>query len=110
MQKTSEEKAKDQWNTFFDYMMGMQDTFAESLPDELPTLPGFPALGVSPKEIAKQMNELQKMAKDHAVEQTESAVEFSRKGQKKVREMVKKVKESVKEEKAEAEDEAPAEK
>ena len=102
MQKTSMDNTKDQWNKFFEYMMDMQDTFAESLPDEVPTLPGFPQLpGISPKEFMKQVKEFQKMANDHIVEQADSVVDFSRKGQKKVREVVNKAIDNVKEEKEE---------
>ena len=114
MQKTSMDNTKDQWNKFFEYMMDMQDTFAESLPDEVPTLPGLPQLpAVSPKEFMKQVKEFQEMVNKYFVEQADSAVEFSRKGQKKVREVVNKAIDNVKEEKeepAKAEAEAPSDK
>jgi len=94
--------------------MDMQDTFAETLPDEVPTLPGFPQLpGISPKEFMKQVKEFQEMANAHIVEQADSVVDFTRKGQKKVRDAVNKAIDNAKEEKeapAKAEAEAPAEK
>ena len=92
MQQTTMDNAKDQWNKFFEYMMDMQDSFAENLPDEVPTLPGLPQMpGISPKEFMKQAKEFQEMANKQFVEQADSVAEFSRKGQKKALEVVKKM-------------------
>ena len=118
-QKTLISGTKDQWNRFYEHMMDMQDTFTESLPEELPTLPGFPQLsGISPKGIMKQLKGFQEMVNDYCVKQADAAADFSIKGQEKVCDAVNAAVESVKKETkpakqaeaAPAEQEAPAEK
>ena len=108
MQKSSIENSKDQWNQVYDYMMSMQDTFTESLPDELPALPGI--LGqlpvVSPKEFMKDLKEFQEMAKEYFVKQADSIVDVSIKSQEKVCDKVCKAIDNAKKEK----DEQPAKK
>jgi len=88
----------------------MQDTFADNLPDEVPTLPGLPQMPViSPKEFMKQTKEFQEMANKQFVEQADSVAEFSRKSQKKAREVVDKAIDNAKEEKEEKEEPAKEE-
>jgi len=120
-QKTSISGTKDQWNRFFEHMMDMQDTFTESLPEELPTLPGFPKMsGISPKGIMKQLKGFQEMVNDYCVKQADAAADFSIKGQEKVCDAVNAAVDSLKKEKepaaapveqaVPAESEAPAKK
>jgi len=117
-QRTSISGTKDQWNRFFEHMMDMQDTFTESLPEELPTLPGFPQMpAISPKGIMKQLKGFQEMVNDYCVKQADAAADFSIKGQEKVCDAVNAAVASVKKEKkpevkaqeAPVETEAPAE-
>ena len=118
VQKTSLNGTRDQWNQFFEHMMDMQDTFAESLPDELPSLPGFPQMpAISPKDFMKRAKEFQEMTNAHFVEQADSVKDFYLKGQEKACDMAcaamdnaKAKKEAEKEEPAQDEGgEAPAE-
>ena len=105
MQKSAMDSYKEQWNQFFEYMMDMEDTFAESLPDEVPSLPGFPVgqwPAISPKEFMKQVKEFQEMANKHFIEQADSAADFSVKGKEKLCDIVNKALDSVKEEKKDA--------
>ena len=97
MQRSSMDGAKDQWNQFFDHMMDMQETFVAAMPDEIPTLPGFPFMppfSLSPKDLMNRLMEFQEMANEHLVEQADSAVDFYFKGQEQVCDMVQAAKEN----------------
>lgn len=88
MQKSTTDASRDQWNQLFEHLMDMEETFINSLPDEVPTVPGLPPLPISPKEFMGRIKEFQKMSNDHIVEQTDSAVDFYLKGQEKVGDIV----------------------
>ena len=103
-QKSSMNGAKDQWNQFFEHMMDMQDTFVDSWPDEMPSLPGFPfAPAMSPKDFMKRMKDFQEMTNAHFMEQADSCVDFYFKGQEKTCDMVNAMADSIKAQKEEAE-------
>ena len=73
LQKVSADNSRKQWNQFFDYMLEMQATFAESLPDDISSLPFGQMIAVSPKSFMKRLENFEKMANDHFVEQADSA-------------------------------------
>ena len=105
MQKSSVDASKEQWNQFFDHIIDMQDTFVASLSDDAWSLPFLPAFSMSPKEFMEQVQEFQKMMKDHFVEQADSFADFVIKGQEQAYNMVDAAMENGKKEK---ETEAPA--
>jgi hypothetical protein len=114
MQEAAIDNAKKQWGKFFDQVMEMEEIFIESLPDEVPAMPGVPEAlkpAQSPRAVMKKVKEFQKAANDHAVKQTDSVVDFCKKGQKEIKkavtEAVKNVEENV--EKAEKKAEPKAE-
>lgn len=90
MQKSTIESNRDQWLQTFDQLMEMQDTFADSLPKEFPTIPGFSAPSVSPKYLMEELKKFQEMANDHVTEQIDSFVDFYIKSQEQTREVGKK--------------------
>ena len=110
MQKSSIDGNKSQWEQFFAHMMEMQESFADSLPDELPNLPGMPAAvkKVSPKAVVKKMKEFEELANEHAMEQADTANDFFIQGQEKARDLAKEAKESL-DNAAAAQEEQPAE-
>lgn len=88
MQKSSIEASKEQWNRYFGYLMDIEETFASSLPEKAPALPGCPAFPLSPKEFMNRVMEFQKMSNKHFIEQADSAVDFFFKGQDMIRDAV----------------------
>ncbi len=89
MQKATMDSTKEQFNQFFAYMMDVQDSFAASLPEQLPAvLPGIPVPPVSPKGIANALKEFEVLANDHIVEQADSCVDFFIQGQQKAITMI----------------------
>lgn len=88
IQKTYVEAKKEAWNKVFPKLMGIQDKFAESLPEKMPTPPGMPESPVSPKEVAGKVKEFQKMANKYAVEQADAVIDFAKKGQEQVKSAV----------------------
>jgi hypothetical protein len=65
--------------------MDMMDAFVEFLPEDVPTLPGFPFKpGISPKDFMKQVKEFHEMANAHMVEQADSVTDFCIQSQAKV--------------------------
>ena len=99
-QKSTMEGFKDQWNQFFENNMEMWDTFADSLPDEAPNLPGVPAsktASITPKKIVKRAKKFQEIANKHMVEQADTAVDFAIKGQEEAVDIVSKVVDDIKE-------------
>ena len=73
IQKSSIDSSKDQFDQFFEYMMGMQDDFVEFFPEELPWMPSWVK---PPKEVRKAMKEFQKMANEYFVAQNDSWADF----------------------------------
>ena len=73
VQKSSIDSSKEQFEQFFEYMMGMQDDFVEFLPEELPWMPSW---AKAPKAVRKQMKEFQKMANEYFVAQTDTWADF----------------------------------
>ena len=112
LQRTTVETWKKQWEKAFPQFMDMHDNFAAYLPDELPTLPGMPACPLSPKYLMDKMKDFREMANKHAVEQTETFLDFVKQGQKQAKKAVKDVVKNIEEDQATAEDKAekPAEK
>ena len=92
---------KKQWNTFFKQCMEMQDSFADSLPDEFPFF-----VPVSPKDYIKKNKKFQEMANKQATEQADAFIDFVSQRQKfnkdMVSEGVKNTKAKIDEKKAEA--------
>ena len=76
MQQSSFDSSKDQYGQFFTSMMDLRDSFAESLPDQMPTIPGMPPLPISPKSFMKSMKEWEEMLNEYFVEQTDSWTDF----------------------------------
>jgi acyl-coenzyme A synthetase/AMP-(fatty) acid ligase len=91
MQKSSIESSKAQWQQFFDKLIEMQDSFADSLPEEVPVMPGFPAFPVKPKYMMEQLKQFEKMSNDHLTEQADSVADFYIKSQEQTREMGERV-------------------
>ena len=88
MKKASADGAKEQYDQFFAYLMGLQDGIAATLPDELPAILGLPAPAVSPKDMAAALKEFQEMANDHFVQQMDSRVDFLFQTQQKAVDMI----------------------
>ena len=88
IQKTYVEAKKEAWNKIFPKIMAMQDKFAETLPEKLPTPPGMPESPVSPKEIAGKVKEFQETANKHAVEQADAVIDFAKQQQEQVKTVV----------------------
>ena len=88
MQKAAKKAWKDQWETFFAQLMGMEQTFADALPDEKISVPGMPAAPVSPKEVVEKAKEFQEKANAQVVEQADNAFERRMQRQQQVKEMV----------------------
>lgn len=83
MYKASLEASKGQWNAYFDQCMEMQESFADSLPDEMPFF-----TPVSPKEYLKKDKEFREKANRQAMEQADSFFEFASKRQEYVEDMI----------------------
>ncbi len=101
MQKSAMEASKEQWNQFFKNTLDIEDTFAAIMPDEAPSLFGFPL--ISPKAFMQNLKEFQEVSNAHFVEQLDSAVDFRFKGKERVRDMVNTAMEERKKAKEEAE-------
>ena len=110
VQKSSMDGVKNQWEQFFAHMMEMQESFADSLPDELPTMPGMSAApkNASPKAFVKKMKEFEEMANEHAVKQADSLNDFIIQGQQQARDIAKEATDSL--QKATTEDKPAEEK
>ena len=79
------DSSREQWNQFFENMMEMEDSFIESLPDEVTAFPGFPfgqMPAASPKEFMKQMKKFQKMSNEHLVWLADFYIDMILRGQK----------------------------
>ena len=87
MQKTAMENWKEQWSKNFPQFMEMQDNWIDSLPDELITPPGAPA--IKPKKVMEKVKEFQEMAHAHAEEQANAHIDFVVKAQEQAKEAVK---------------------
>ena len=88
MQKSAKDAMKEQWEKFFPKLLEMEQTFADSLPDEKPSLPGMPTAPMSPKEFVEKVKEFQETANKHAVEQSDNAFDFHVQGQQQVKDAV----------------------
>ena len=86
MQKAAKKAWQEQWDTFFTQLMDIQQTVADTLPDEKASLPGMPA--TSPKEIVEKAKEFQQKANARAVEQVDNMFKFQMDQQKQVKEIV----------------------
>ena len=97
MQKAAKKAWQEQWDTFFTQLMEIQQTVADSLPEEKASLPGMPEAPVSPKEFVEKAKELQEKANAHAVEQTNNLFNFQMEQQKQAKEIVTDTVESIEE-------------
>ena len=88
MQKAAEKAWKEQWETFFAQFLDMQQTVADTLPDEKAAVPGMPSAPVSPKEFVEKAKELQEKANAHVVERADAMVKYRRQRRQQVKEMV----------------------
>ena len=84
MKKAARKAKKEQWNTFFSQVMEMEQTVADSIPEDAPTPPGMPA----PKEFIEKVKEYQETANEHAVEQADNMFDLMVERQKKAKEAV----------------------
>jgi hypothetical protein len=103
MQKSSMEASKEQWNTFFGQCMDMQESFAASLSEDVPFLPGMPL-----KAFVEKMKDFQEMANEHAIEQADSFFDFAMQGQQQFKAMVTETVANVETKVEEAKNEADA--
>ena len=88
MQKSSVDNGKKQWNQLFEYILEMQETISASMPDDTSSLPFAQMFAMSPKAFMKALEDFQKMANDHLVEQADSVADFFIQGQQKAYDMV----------------------
>ena len=89
MQKSSIESSREQWDELTDRIMEMEDTIMDSLPEELPTLPGFAPLPFSPKEMRKQWKEFEERSKEYFMDQADSLAVYYIESQEQARDMAK---------------------
>ena len=101
-QKMTMDAYKQQWDKAFPKMMEMQKSFAAVLPDTVPSLPGMPSLGISPRAMMEKVNEFQEIVNEHAMEQAESFQDFCMKGQEQAKSIISKTVESIENQVAEA--------
>lgn len=80
-QKATKEAWKEQWNKVFPKILEMQDNFASSLPEELPTPPGVDAGDMNPKYFMDKLKEFQETANKHAMDLADAAFDFRMKAQ-----------------------------
>ncbi len=76
--KATADSRRELWKQNLDYMQEMQNTFAASLPDELPCAQMLP---IDPKAFMEWMKEFQIMANEYFVAQVDSAMDFYFRGQ-----------------------------
>ena len=88
LQKSFNDSAKGQYIKFVDYMMDVQDTFFENLPDEAPSISGLPELGITPKSFSASFKDFEKMANDYFIEQADSFLAFAIESQEKTIELL----------------------
>ena len=88
MRKASVDSTKDQFGQFFAYMMDLQDGFIETVPEQLPAIPGLPELPLSPKAFMKACKEYEEMINDYLIKQVDSCVEFVFASEQKAVEMI----------------------
>ena len=106
MQKSSVDNGKKQWNQLFEYILEMQETISASMPDDTSSLPFAQMFAMSPKAFMKALEDFQKMANDHLVEQADSVADFFIQGQQKAYDMVSSAMASAEARKEEAAQEA----
>ena len=88
VQDTVIEARKETWNKVFPKLMEMQDNFASSLPEKMPSIPGMPDSSMTPEDFMDKVKKYQEMANQHAMEQADSMVDFYKERQEKVKEAV----------------------
>ena len=79
-QKSSKDASKNQFDQSFEYFQDMLDSFAETLPEELPWMPSW---AKSPTSFRKTMKEWEEMANEYFVEQADLWTDFFIKSQEK---------------------------
>ena len=104
MRKASADSVKSQFDQFYAYMMEMQDSFAESLPEQLPTAPGMPEPPVTPKAVMKAFKEFEALFNEYIVSQMDARVDFIFQSQQKAIDMIP---DAPKDDEAEAAEDAP---
>jgi len=107
MQRTSMEASKEQWKIFFDHITKMQESFIDSLPDEVPGIPSF-FMPVPPKDYLRKRKEVSEMANEHVMEQADSMFDYAIKRQEHAKETVsegvKNIEDEVKKKKKDSDD------
>ena len=104
--KYTMDNRREQWKKQFDYRMKLQDTFADSLPDDVSSLPPFlQVLPISPKAFMEWMKEFQIMAFEHYMEQAASVMDFFIQGQEQFFDLVSEAMEKKEDESAQTEEE-----
>ena len=103
MQRDWMSSSRKQWDQFFEHLMDMEDTFISNLPDEVPNVPGMPALRMSPKAFMKRAKEFQETSNAHFTKQADTMNELAIKNQEKAHEMVTEAVDKAREEKKEEE-------
>ena len=88
MQKAAKKAWTEQWETFFSQLMDMQQTVADSLPDEKFSVPGMPTAPVSPKEFVEKAMDFQETANAHAVKQADNMFDLQLEQQQQVKDVV----------------------
>jgi hypothetical protein len=87
-QKVSMDACREQWDEAFPKYMEMQESIAASLPDEVPSLPGMPSFGMSPRAFMEGMNEFQKKVNEQARKHADAFCEFCMDRQEKAKTMI----------------------
>ena len=83
--KAAADNRREQWKQNLDYMQELQNTFAASLPDEMPCAQMLP---IDPKAFMEWLKEFQIMANEHFMEQVDSAMDFYFRGQEQFVDMI----------------------
>lgn len=87
--KETADNRRQQWQQFFDYNLKMQETFINSLPDDVSALPPFlQRLPMSPKAFMERVKEFEIMANEHFMEQADSINDFFSKGKEQLTDLV----------------------
>jgi acyl-coenzyme A synthetase/AMP-(fatty) acid ligase len=76
-QKSSIGSNREQWDQISYQITKMEDTIVDSLPEQLPALPGFAPLPFSPKEMMRQWQKFGEMSRKNFLDQADYIANFS---------------------------------
>jgi len=107
IQKSTIESNKKQMDQAFIQIMKIQDSFVAALPEQLPTIPGLPAVPFAPKDVAKDVKKFQEMGKKAVDTQADSVADFVIKSQEQTRDVTDKAVDKAKAAAKEAKPKAP---